>query len=141
MIAQGIFDKYPKLRCTVLEAGASWISYWLDRMDHKWSALSLARLRMKPSDYFRRNCLVSADPDESMNAEVIAKLGSELFVWASDYPHVDATMAAANVRSPRLGRLTAKAATSASGSSMTRPLAAPISPTWRGASNAESRPI
>lgn len=94
MIAQGIFDKYPTLRCTVLEAGASWISYWLDRMDHKWSALSLARLRMKPSDYFRRNCLVSADPDESMNAEVIAKLGSELFVWASDYPHVDATMAA-----------------------------------------------
>ena len=54
--------------------------------------MPLARLRMKPSEYFRRNCPVSAEPGETMNAELIARLGSEVFAWASDYPHVDATM-------------------------------------------------
>jgi predicted TIM-barrel fold metal-dependent hydrolase len=47
---------------------------------------------MKPSDYFRRQCLVSADPDESMTAQIVQHVGAEYFVWASDYPHIDAAM-------------------------------------------------
>ena len=29
----GVFDLFPQLRVVVLESGASWIGYWLDRMD------------------------------------------------------------------------------------------------------------
>src|SRR5690606_1707241 len=30
MLAGGVFEKHPELRCTVLESGATWISAWLD---------------------------------------------------------------------------------------------------------------
>ena len=39
MLAGGVFEKHPKLRCTVLESGATWISAWLDRMDHKYEVM------------------------------------------------------------------------------------------------------
>ena len=29
----GTFDKFPKFKLVLLEAGASWIAYWLDRLD------------------------------------------------------------------------------------------------------------
>jgi predicted TIM-barrel fold metal-dependent hydrolase len=45
---------------------------------------------LKPSEYFRRQCVVSADPDETVLAPIIQAVGAEFFVWASDYPHVDA---------------------------------------------------
>ena len=35
MMTRGMFEKYPRLRCAVLEAGSNWITAWLDRMDHK----------------------------------------------------------------------------------------------------------
>ncbi len=45
---------------------------------------------MKPSEYFYRQCLVSADPDETLTAQVIQHIGADYFLWASDYPHIDA---------------------------------------------------
>ena len=29
----GVFDKFPQLKILVLESGAGWIGYWLDRID------------------------------------------------------------------------------------------------------------
>ena len=92
MVSSGIFEKYPTLKCSVLEAGGNWISAWLDRMDHKYEVMSSAvPLSMKPSDYFYRQCLISMDPDEGMNAEVIEHVGADYVIWASDYPHIDAS--------------------------------------------------
>jgi predicted TIM-barrel fold metal-dependent hydrolase len=34
--------------------------------------------------------VVSADPDETLTGTVVAHMGDDYFVWASDYPHVDA---------------------------------------------------
>jgi predicted TIM-barrel fold metal-dependent hydrolase len=33
MLASGMFERYPRLRCAVLEAGSNWIASWLDRLD------------------------------------------------------------------------------------------------------------
>ena len=46
---------------------------------------------MPPSAYFYRQCLISADPDESVTAQMIEHLGADYFIWASDYPHIDAS--------------------------------------------------
>jgi hypothetical protein len=35
--------------------------------------------------------LISADPDESMTAQIVEHVGADYFVWASDYPHIDAS--------------------------------------------------
>src|SRR5215469_15769965 len=47
----GTFDKFPKLKIAVLEVGAGWISYWLDRMDAVYSSVMgrSVPLKEKPS--------------------------------------------------------------------------------------------
>ncbi len=92
MVSSGMFEKYPHLKCAVLEAGGNWISAWLDRMDHKYEVMSATLpLSMKPSAYFYRQCLIAMDPDEGMNAQVIEHIGADYVIWASDYPHIDAS--------------------------------------------------
>jgi predicted TIM-barrel fold metal-dependent hydrolase len=53
-----------------------------------WSA-HLRELRSKPSEYFLRQCFISMDPEDAVAPSVIAQLGDDNLVWASDYPHID----------------------------------------------------
>jgi len=89
----GVFEKFPELRVIVLESGASWIGYWLDRMDAVYGSPQGAVVRQvlpeKPSFYFRRQCWISADPDETTLAAIIPVVGEDRFFWASDFPHPD----------------------------------------------------
>jgi predicted TIM-barrel fold metal-dependent hydrolase len=92
MMTRGMFETYPRLRCAVLEAGSNWITAWLDRMDHKFEVMrAFSPMKLLPSEYFQRQCLISAEPDESMTAQVVEHLGAEYVIWASDYPHIDAS--------------------------------------------------
>jgi len=92
MMATGLFERFPRLKCSVLEAGSNWISAWLDRLDHKYAvAPETYPLKMLPSEYFRRQCVISSDPDESMTGEVARRIGAQYCIWASDYPHIDAS--------------------------------------------------
>ena len=93
MMASGMFERYPRLKCAVLEAGSNWIAAWLDRLDHKYRVMAhQTPIRMEPSRYFYRQCLISADPDESVTAQMVEHIGADYFIWASDYPHIDASM-------------------------------------------------
>jgi predicted TIM-barrel fold metal-dependent hydrolase len=84
--------KYPRLRCAVLEAGSNWITAWLDRMDHKAEVMhAFTPMKLLPSEYFKRQCLICAEPDESITAAVAEHLGEDYLLWASDYPHLDAS--------------------------------------------------
>ncbi|HYM31772.1 MAG TPA: amidohydrolase family protein [Candidatus Cybelea sp.] len=88
------FDRFPALKLVILESGAGWIGYWLDRLDGVVTSTYLggrAPLKHKPSDYFRRQCWISADPDERTVPALAAIYGSDRFFWASDYPHPDHT--------------------------------------------------
>jgi predicted TIM-barrel fold metal-dependent hydrolase len=87
----GTFDKFPKLRLVLLEAGAGWIGYWLDRLDAVYAS-AIGRtvlLKEKPSFYFNRNCWISADPDERSLPAMVDLCGADKFFWASDFPHPD----------------------------------------------------
>jgi predicted TIM-barrel fold metal-dependent hydrolase len=91
MMTRGMFEKYPRLKCAVLEAGSNWITAWLDRMDHKTEVMhAFTPMKLLPSEYFKRQCVISAEPDESITAAVAQHLGAEYVIWASDYPHLDA---------------------------------------------------
>ncbi len=92
MMTRGLFETYPRLRCAVLEAGSNWITAWLDRLDHKSQVMrSFSNMKLLPSEYFKRQCVISAEPDESITAKVVEHLGDDYVVWASDYPHLDAS--------------------------------------------------
>ncbi len=87
----GVFDKFPRLKVVVLESGAGWIGYWLERMDAVYAS-PLGRgvpLKEKPSFYFQRQCWISCDPDERSLVGVIPLVGERRFFWASDFPHPD----------------------------------------------------
>ena len=92
----GVFDKFPQLKILVLESGAGWIGYWLDRIDAVYSHTvigSRVPLAHKPSDYFRERIWISCDPDERMIPALAERYGVERFLWASDFPHADHTPA------------------------------------------------
>jgi predicted TIM-barrel fold metal-dependent hydrolase len=92
LIAGGVFERFPTLQVAFMECGVGWVPYWLDRMDKDFETLGwyAPSLRMKPSEYFRKHCFVSCDPDETMLAYVAESNGDEQIVFASDYPHFDA---------------------------------------------------
>ncbi|MDG2333236.1 MAG: amidohydrolase family protein [Myxococcota bacterium] len=89
----GVFELFPSLRVAVLESGAGWVGYWLDRMDTVYGSPQGFRVREllpeKPSFYFRRQCWISGDPDEKSLAAIIPGVGADRFFWASDFPHPD----------------------------------------------------
>ncbi len=87
----GVFDHFPKLKIVILESGAGWIGYWLERMDAVYAS-PLGQgvpLREKPSAYFQRQCWISCDPDERSLAGIVPIVGEDRFFWASDFPHPD----------------------------------------------------
>jgi len=89
----GVPELFPGLKIVVLESGASWLGYWLDRMDTVYASPQgiavRGRLAEKPSHYFKRQCWISADPDETTLAGMVQTIGEDRFFWASDFPHPD----------------------------------------------------
>jgi uncharacterized protein len=87
------FDKFPHLKLVILEVGAGWVSYWLDRMDAVYESVAgrSVPLKEKPSAYFQRNVWISSDPDEHALPAMVELCGEDKFFWASDFPHPDHT--------------------------------------------------
>ncbi len=87
----GLFDRFPEIKTVVLESGAGWIGAALDRMDaiYETSLGDSVPLKEKPSFYFRRQCWISGDPDETALPLIIDHVGSDRFFWATDFPHFD----------------------------------------------------
>jgi predicted TIM-barrel fold metal-dependent hydrolase len=94
LLAGGVCERFPDLRIVFLEANGGWIVPWLERLDHHHEIFSwdVPWLRHAPSEYFRRQCWISFDPDESALAFTANSplVGADRIVWASDYPHPDA---------------------------------------------------
>ena len=92
MVCGGVFELFPGLRAAYLEANAGWVPFWLARMDRdyelygEWDARILTR---KPSDYFRSNCYVGTEADESELKYTLDAFGDANVVFSTDYPHHD----------------------------------------------------
>ena len=68
------------------------MAHWMDRLDeftesYGWQLLGL---KQKPSDYVRRQVCVSFDPGEHTMGALGPMLGTDMMLWASDFPHSDA---------------------------------------------------
>ena len=85
----GVCERFPDLQLIFLEAGGGWVPSILERMDEQVEAFPLERrwLSMLPSEYFKRQCYVSFEPEEWNLAQCAEFLGSDRILWASDYPH------------------------------------------------------
>ena len=88
----GVFARHPKLRVAFLEANCSWLPWLLWRLDEAWELdgdVWAPDVKMKPSEYFKRHCVVSIEPEEIVATNVIEQVGNSHLVFSTDYPHVD----------------------------------------------------
>jgi predicted TIM-barrel fold metal-dependent hydrolase len=91
-VAGGILERHPKLRVAFLEANCAWVPWLLWRMDECWELegdVCMPNLTLAPSEYFRRQCIVSIEPDELPAAQAMASIGSGNVVFSTDFPHTD----------------------------------------------------
>ena len=93
VIHGGALEKYPNLRIVLGESGIGWIPSALEKMDdeyeNRWKR-GLG-LKMKPSEYWRRQCRATFQQDYVGVNNLLDVLGVETVMWASDYPHGDST--------------------------------------------------
>lgn len=97
LILNGVLERFPELRLGIVELSSLWVPLYLMMLDGAWSFTSLingrdaARLRLLPSEYFRRQVRVSSFAYESP-AALQAQLGADLLMACSDYPHSEGTV-------------------------------------------------
>lgn len=94
LILGGVFDRFPKLQLVLGHMGEG-LPYYLTRIDHWYPILfregRVARLKMRPSDYFRRNFLITTSGMETHDVLqfCLTILGADRIMWAIDYPFED----------------------------------------------------
>lgn len=105
LIVAGVFERHPGLRVAITEAANLWVPQTLRNLD--WlldrckrvpasvEALvpgpALAKLSMKPSEYWARNCWHGASFMNHGLCELRYDEGVDKIMWGSDYPHYEGT--------------------------------------------------
>jgi 2,3-dihydroxybenzoate decarboxylase/5-carboxyvanillate decarboxylase len=92
MMLGGVFDRFPKLKICLGHMGEG-VHFWLWRLDYmSTSAQAQGRapkLQLKPSEYFKRNFVITTSGQESHLALdfSLKALGADNVLWAIDYPY------------------------------------------------------
>ena len=93
MIFGGIPELFPKLKLAYLEIGCGWLPYWMERMDEEWEKrgkVEAPLCKKRPSEYLSsEQFYYGCEPEEKTLGYVVGEIGSERFMYASDYPHWD----------------------------------------------------
>ena len=97
LVFDGVFDKFPNLRIVLVEGGFTWLPPLVWRLETHWTHLrnEVPHLKRRPMEYVRDNIRVSTQPFEEPKEPghlryLIGKLGDQMLMFASDYPHHDA---------------------------------------------------
>ena len=105
LIIGGALERHPNLQLVFTEQGTAWIpdellrlDYFFDRMrssdgsqEQVWGAEVMAKLSLKPSEYWARQCHVGASFIRPMEMGVRHQVGVDRIMWGSDYPHKEAS--------------------------------------------------
>jgi predicted TIM-barrel fold metal-dependent hydrolase len=93
ILGNGVTVKFPKLRLAFMEIGATWLPYYLDRIDEHYEKrghVDMPLLKEKPSAVFKKsNIKVSIEAGETLLGETIKMVGAQHFMYATDIPHWD----------------------------------------------------
>jgi predicted TIM-barrel fold metal-dependent hydrolase len=93
IIFSGVLERFPDLKVVLAENDIGWIAYHLlhaDRIHVKLGPLISTDLSMRPSEYFKRQVYATFMEDD-VGLVTMQLLGSDNFMWGSDYPHYEST--------------------------------------------------
>lgn len=93
LIFDQILEKFPRLMVGVIELGAVWVPAWLERLEIVKDTFGRTESRirdlpLRPIDYVRRQVRVTPYPTEDVG-RLVERCGPELFMFSSDFPHVE----------------------------------------------------
>ena len=95
MIFSGIFERHSRLTLAIVEFELAWAPNVLSSMDYTYrerhgEALYRFKNGMLPSDFFRRNVVLSFQED-AIGIRLRDVIGVDNMMWGSDYPHSEST--------------------------------------------------
>ena len=93
LVFDQILEKFPRLMVGVIELGAVWMPAWLERLEIVKDTFGrtesrIRELPLRPIEYVKRQIRVTPYPTEDVG-RLIERCGPELFMFSSDYPHVE----------------------------------------------------
>ncbi len=95
LVWSGAFERHPKLKFIMTEAGCSWILGALRMMEHKWDnpifAHFTTKMSLRPSEYFARQCHLGASFLAPHEGEDRHRIGVGRMMYGTDYPHIEGT--------------------------------------------------
>ncbi len=98
----GVFEKHPKMKFVLAEAGSGWVADTLPSLDAQWRSVRTGRVGelgfgtdemvpRPPSEYFARQCWLSAPFMRRSECERRYEIGVDRLMWGTDYPHDEGT--------------------------------------------------
>ena len=103
MLSHGVFERFPNLRVGFLEGGATWVPFFMDRLDRSYHeghlqtdadgvVLGGPQPGEKASEFFKRHVregriFVGFDCDDDGLGFAVGKAGRDAFLFGSDFPH------------------------------------------------------
>ncbi len=93
LVLGGVLERFPRLQIVSAESDTGWMPHFMQRLDRaheKFGTLLGDRLRMKASEYVRRQVWATF-LDDVIGAQYFESHGADTFMWGSDFPHSDST--------------------------------------------------
>jgi hypothetical protein len=92
----GVLEKHPDLQVVLTEAGSAWAAGLLVNMDYTWDGSFAPRtirdvVKMKPSEYFRRQCHLGSSVFSLAEMENRHQIGLGQMTLGMDFPHPEGT--------------------------------------------------
>jgi Amidohydrolase len=93
MVLGGVFDRHPQLIFGTAEFTGHWVGPLAENMDRFYgstpfpSSQAYTKLKLKPSDYIRRNVRVACFDFEPVGTYINRYGFEDVFCYASDFPH------------------------------------------------------
>ena len=90
VIYSGVLERFPKVKIVSVESGIGWIPFMLESIDYEWSetgSQSEQPLRMKPSDYFRRQMYGCFWFERTGPKHLVEQIGEDNLLFETDFPH------------------------------------------------------
>ena len=95
LIWSGILDRFPRMQVVFTETRADWVPGALRLLDGIHSAPFFRHVqdtaKLKPSEYFERQCHIGASFMGSHEAAIRHDIGLDSLMWGADFPHVEGT--------------------------------------------------
>jgi predicted TIM-barrel fold metal-dependent hydrolase len=95
----GVFERFPRLKFVMTEAGCAWVPPLLERLDHTLASIrdtgSTGEIRYgkdhilprSATEYFQQSCWMGVSNPGQPDVDARHQIGLDRFMWGSDYPH------------------------------------------------------